>query len=374
MMFIQMRRTVLQLRRDSSSLCEFNLLFSTSTENQQTDANTPSVSKFLVHKHHLSLQVASRVASVLKSPEKSDSVLSFWKQSGFSNTHLEKIVKYRPRLLSASLEKSFKPKIKIFQDLGFSADEIAKILSTDPAILHCSVDDRVIPSLAILRGVLGSDEGVAKVLRTSGSFLAKDLEKTLIPNVKFLESCGVQMEQIIKVIYSFPRFLLHKPEIIRKSVCKADEMGVSRSSRMFIYVVRVISSLTNESLQLKLQAFRDMGFSEDEILKVFRMTPHAITVSEKKMKKLKEVVLSTGKYDMSSIVNNPVTLCCSIENRYIPRFRVFKILESKNLITSWPSLGTVQTLSDKKFIEKFVDPYLHEVGDVYKAKSKLDGK
>ncbi|KAL3845805.1 hypothetical protein ACJIZ3_003208 [Penstemon smallii] len=371
-MFIQMRRTLLQLTRDSSPICEFHAFFSTCNRKQQT--NTSSFSELLVHKYQFSLQLASRVASVTKKPKSSDSILSFFKEVGFSNTQLEKVVKYRPIFLLSDLEKIFKPKIKLFQDLGFSADDIAKIITTDPSILHCSVDNRLIPSLSTLKGLLGSDEGVAKILRTSGSLLTRDLEKTLVPNVKFLESCGVSMDQILKVIYCFPRFFLLKPEVVRKFVDKADELGVNRSSKQFFYAVRTVSSMTNKNWELKMRAFRDMGFSENDILRMFRYSPSVFAMSGKKLKKVKEVLIATGKYDISCIVNTPVSLCCSIENRYIPRFRVLGILESKKLITNWPCLSTLQSFTDKRFFEKFVSPYLDEIGDVYKAKSELDSK
>ncbi|KAL3838263.1 hypothetical protein ACJIZ3_022854 [Penstemon smallii] len=367
MVFIQIHINFFQVTKNPSFVCKCHVFFSASRREQQT--NTPSISK-----RQFSLQAAPRVESVLKSPEKSDSLLSFLKETGFSTSQSEKILKYRPRFQSASLENSIMPKIKIFQDLGFPADEIAKLISTYPTILHSSANNRVIPSLSILKGILGSDEGVGKLLRTSGSFLTKDLGKTLIPNVKFLENCGIQMDQIIKVIYSYPRFLVHKPEIIRKCVVKADEMGVNRSSRMFIYAVRVVSSMNEESWELKLQTFRDMGFSEYDILRVFRTSPVVFGVSEKKLKKVKEVLLATGKYDMPCIVNHPLSLCCSVENRLKPRLRVLEILESKNLIANWPSLATLLTLSSKRFFEKFVSPYLDEVGGIYNAKSEVNDK
>ncbi|KAL3845811.1 hypothetical protein ACJIZ3_003214 [Penstemon smallii] len=133
---------------------------------------------------------------------------------------------------------------------------------------------------------------------------------------------------------------------------------------MFIHAVRVVSSMSNKTWEIKLKTLRNLGFSEDDILRVFRKVPLVLGVSEDKMKKVMEVVLSTRKYNMSCIINDPPTLMCSIEKRYIPRFRVLEILESKNLITKWPSIGTLSRMTDKKFYEKFIAPYLKEVGDI----------
>ncbi|KAL3830451.1 hypothetical protein ACJIZ3_019253 [Penstemon smallii] len=376
MMFIKINRSVAYMvSRNSSSVFKshvyFSLCFSTTTINT-------SISEFLTHKHHFSPQAASRVASVLthlKDPENADSILSFLKEAGFSRTQLEKTVKTRPQLLMSSIENTIKPKFKIFQDLGLSASETAAVMSSYPAILHCSANNKLIPSLSMLKKLLGSDEKVTKVLKKSPSFLVKDLGKTWVPNINFLKSCGINMEQITMIISYHPSVLMHSPERLRKWVDKADEMGVDRSSKMFIHAFRVASSMNDESWELKVQAFRDLGFSEDDILRVFRRAPIVFSISEKKMKKVKELLLATGKYDMSSIVNRPTSLCCSIDNRYKPRLQVLGVLEGKKLITKWPSLGTLHTISDEQFYEKFVGPYLNDVGDVYKAfKSELDGK
>ncbi|KAL7116701.1 hypothetical protein ACP275_03G020800 [Erythranthe tilingii] len=314
------------------------------------------------------------INSDLNKTEKSDIVISFFKEGGFSSTQLGKIVKYKPSLVSANLEKSIKPKIKIFQDLGFSGNDIADIASHNPSILFRSANNILIPSLSVLRGLLGSNEEVAKLLKKSGWFLVKDLEKTLLPNVDFLKSCCVTMEQIIRTVNSFPRFLLQNPENIRKCASKAEEMGVKRGSKMFIHAVRTVASMSDETWEMKLQAFRDLGFSEDDILRAFRKSAPAFAVSVEKMNKVKEVVVSSGKYDMACIISHPISFICSVEKRYKPRLQVLRILESKNLITKWPSFSTMYSISDEQFFDKFVGPYQHQVGHVLMPKCATRGK
>ncbi|XP_073066654.1 uncharacterized protein [Primulina eburnea] len=340
--------------------------FSTSWEAQPS--NSLSVSDYLIRRHQFSQETASRIASMLtrlNNPEKADSNISILKESGFSKTQVERVLTYRPFLLSASTEKVIKPKIKIFQDLGLSKSEIANIISKDPGILGCSAKNRVIPSLDVLKNLFGSNAEVGKLLKVSGWFLIMDLEKTLVPNVKFLESCGIPMKQIANHIYFFPRFLLHKPEVLRKCVDKVDEMGVSRSSKSFIYAVRIVRSFSNVNWELKLKAFRDMGFSETDILKMFRTSSPVFTISKEKMKMVKEVLLASGKYDLSSIVHYPVSLMYSIEKRYKPRLQVLRILETKKLIENWPSLGLLCSISNAHFSDRFVAPYFNELGKVY---------
>ncbi|KAL0283443.1 UNVERIFIED_CONTAM: hypothetical protein Sradi_7228500 [Sesamum radiatum] len=134
--------------------------------------------------------------------------------------------------------------------------------------------------------------------------------------------------EIISAMYYFPRLLSCKP-VMKKYVDQVDKMGVDRSSRMFIHGVRVISSMSYKTLELKFRTFRELGFSEGDIAAAFRNSPLAFAVSEEKLKEVKEVLLATGKYNLSCIVNYPTSLMYSIEKRYKPRLQVLEMLESK---------------------------------------------
>ncbi|KAL8557209.1 hypothetical protein ACS0TY_004593 [Phlomoides rotata] len=200
-----------------------------------------------------------------------------------------------------------------------------------------------------------------------------DLNKTLMPNVELLKNFGIPVEHIICFLFSFPRFLLIKPDTMRKSIDKAKEMGFCPSSKICIYAVRVIAFTSKGTWEVKLQSFRDMGFSDSDTLTMFKRFPTVFYVSMKKIDKLKQLLLATGKFSISSIVDSPASLGCSIENRLDPRLRILGILESKNLI-KWPSLGTISALTDNKFFEKFVKPYPNEVGKLFVTKSCIRDK
>ncbi|PIN22413.1 hypothetical protein CDL12_04873 [Handroanthus impetiginosus] len=244
--------------RNASSVCKFHAslslsrrFFSSSSEKELV--TNPAVFDFLLHKHHFS------------------------PQSGFSNTQLEKILKYRPRYLQVSLDASLKPKIKTFQDLGFSSNDIAKIISSNPVILDSNPNTRAVPAQSVLEGLLGSNDDVAKLLRKSARFLTTDLEKTVMPNIELLESYGISMERIVRFLITYPRFVLRKPESLRQSADKAQDMG------MFIHAVRVVASMSSKTWEAKLQAFRNFGFSEGEIMTMLRKAPTLFAGSVEKI-------------------------------------------------------------------------------------------
>lgn len=117
-----------------------------------------------------------------------------------------------------------------------------------------------------------------------------------------------------------------------------------------------------------------MGFPEDDILEMFKKSPPVFAVLQRKLKKVKEVLLATGKYDLLCIVKDPASLLCSIEKKIKPRMLVLGILDTRNFVKKLPSLAAITRMPECKFLEKFVHPYLNEVGEAYMANSALNSK
>ncbi|XP_059629807.1 uncharacterized protein LOC132272730 [Cornus florida] len=334
---------------------------------------TNAVAAYLIERQKFSPETASKVSSSikspnLKSPEETDSILSFLKESGFSDTHLERVIKRAPRVLFANLERSIKPKFKLFQELGFSSSDVVETVLSDPMILTSSVDNRLGPTILGLKSVFGSSMKVSRVLKKCARILRYDLANTMIPNIEFMKSCGISSLQIAQFVYSTPTFFFFKPTSIREYFRRVDEMGFDRKSKMFLHAIRAISTMTIEKWELKLELFKSLGFSEDGILSVFRKQPQVFAVSEKKIKGMTQFLLSTGKCDISYVVNNPIILTYSVENRLKPRLRVLEVLERRNLVLKNPSLRTLCSMTDEKFLHNYVLPYSDEVGELLTAR------
>lgn len=340
-------------------------LFSSSV--RQSKPNPIPTFAYLTERHHLSSEAAlkaSQSLAYIKDPENSDSVMSFLKQNGFTNSHIEIVVRRMPQLLSSDTENTLKPKLKIFQDFGFSPDDIVEILSADPWIFRKGAS-RITSSIGALKNVLGSINSVKKVLKLLTWFASHDLEKTTVPSIEYMKSCGISSSQISTYLLSFPRLFMHKPENIEYFVKKADEMGCDRNSKMFISAVRVLSSMSNETWEQKLQLFRDLGYSDKDIRYMFQKAPQVFASSEKKLTNSTKLLLSINNGDISYLVRNQRLLLCSVESVLKPRLAVMEILERKNIIQKRPNLATLFTKSHQKFMEKYVIPYSNEVGSVY---------
>ncbi|KAK1555424.1 hypothetical protein Q3G72_026162 [Acer saccharum] len=318
------------------------LFLSSSSRSHKTGTKTKvSLQDYLLNQHHFSPEAAlkaSPIRSHLKDPHNSDSVLSFLKQIGFSNTHIENLIQKAPAILFADLDNTIKPKIKIFQDLGFSSIDIADLISTTPWIFKRSADG-LAQSTLVLRSILGSNADVSKLLKASTWFLKSNLEKTMMPNIEFTKSCGITTSQIVQHMFIFPRLFLHMPESMKDFVRRVDELGVDRTSKRFLPAIRAISLMTKGNWECKLKLFGSLGFSEDDTLSVFRRMPPALAVSARKIKKVIEVLHRRANVDTSFIVNHPSVLLSSVENSLKPRLEIFNQLKSKNLLRRKTSFG-----------------------------------
>ncbi|KAL2893870.1 ESX secretion system protein EccC [Bienertia sinuspersici] len=90
---------------------------------------------------------------------------------------------------------------------------------------------------------------------------------------------------------------------MRDCIWRADEMGLNRDSNMYIHGVRVLSSMNLKNWDKKLKAVQKFGFSEDDILSVFRKTPHVLAISEELLE-VSELLLSSEGVDASYLVQH----------------------------------------------------------------------
>ncbi|WCJ18934.1 Mitochondrial transcription termination factor family protein [Euphorbia peplus] len=216
----------------------------------------------------------------------------------------------------------------IFRDLGFQSSDFADLISTCPRILDINTN-RLRLSLLRLKNVLGPNADICKSLKRSGFgclLVRRDLDKALVPNIDYLKSCGVCPSLIANYVFRAPILFLATQDKLKGFVQRVDEMGVERQSYMFFQAVWVMSRMSRENWELKLQVFRDFGFSEHDILVAFRKYPPAFIVSERKIKDVTQLLLTVDNSDISEIVRYPVLLTLSLEKRLEPRVQVLKAL------------------------------------------------
>ncbi|XP_057780873.1 uncharacterized protein LOC130999361 [Salvia miltiorrhiza] len=286
----------------------------------------PEIYDLLLNKHQFPPELASIASSGLpksRSPLGVDTLLSFLKEKSFTATQLQKVVTYNPRILGFTIE-SINFKLKVFQSLGLSPKEIAKIIYENTSILRSSYENRIIPKLLMLKCLLGSDHDLARLLKRCSWFLAADLEKTLMPNMEILKSYSIPMVHILHFLHLRPRCFVVKPDIMQKSVVRAIEFGVPWTSGVFIQAVNLFTHTSEGMWEVKVQTLRDLGFSDDDILTIFRKQPLVFSQSGKKMKNVTELLLAT---DLLSLI--VMRLAKNTSQRYMSRQKEMKLCKQR---------------------------------------------
>nr|XP_009388186.1 PREDICTED: transcription termination factor MTERF15, mitochondrial-like [Musa acuminata subsp. malaccensis]XP_018677536.1 PREDICTED: transcription termination factor MTERF15, mitochondrial-like [Musa acuminata subsp. malaccensis] len=320
----------------------------------------------------------SKPLAHLRSTEKPDAVLNFMRSQGFDGAGIRKVISWKPNYLCYNVEKNLAPKFLFLRDLGLSESDIVDAILNNDGILRLDVHRSFVPKLEMWESLLGSRELVLKHLKKTTRFFFASVEKTLHPNLKFLrDECGIPEERVSVVFRSHPQLISQKPESLRALVARADELGMPRQSRMFMWTLVVFHNVSKERFEAKVELMRSFGWSESEFSSAVRKAPTFIGMSLDMLRRKVEFFINVVGYTPSFIADKSNLLLFSLQKRVIPRFRVTEMLKSKGLWTGQGKFTCILTLSDTKFLEKFVLPHeenVPELLDILRVEGVCKGK
>ncbi|KAJ4978243.1 hypothetical protein NE237_009023 [Protea cynaroides] len=295
----------------------------------------------------------------IKSTTKADSVLALLNSYGLPKPYISKLISKDPALLSANLKKTLEPKFEFFSNMGISGPDLARIFHRRPSILsNSSLKKDIVPSIDFLKSFLHDDRNIA-VAMTRLRWI-NGIRGVMKPNIEILRYQGVPESGISKLITYRPQLLTWKQPQFNEVVLQTKAIGFNPSSMLFIYGVCTLSQMKKTTLETKVEVFRSFGWSEYEILCLFKKQPHCFALSEKSLRTRLDFFSSKLIWTAADIVKNPIVLRLSMEKRTVPRFSVIQILLSQGLMKK-RSINTALNLSEDKFLEKFVRKYHQEL-------------
>ncbi|MCD9639244.1 hypothetical protein HAX54_023650 [Datura stramonium] len=353
--------------------------FRSQTRNQSfsstsTPVPTHILVKYLVDSLGFSKEEATATSSKvssLKSLKNPDSVLNFFIQTGLDKTQMKKIVSKAPKLLLRDVSKTLKPKIQCLMDLGLSGSDLVNVIAKDAQIIERSLDTHLRPTIDCLRRTLGTDDNVLKAIKRAPWLLSFGPHHTMETNLLLLRNFGFSDEKIRKLVLIYPNYLTQKPERIKDLLHRVEnDFRVPRDSPVFHYGFQVLSSQKKSALDRKIGIFKSFGWSDDDILELFRKLPHCIGLSEDRIKKKLNLFMKELGLGPAYLVSHPAILVYSLERRVVPRMQVLKILDEKKLERRKFALYTAVSLSEAKFLEYFVLPYKDQIPDLYELLEK----
>ncbi|CAL9122861.1 unnamed protein product [Musa acuminata var. zebrina] len=307
----------------------------------------------------------SKPLAHLRATEKPDAVLNFMRSQGFDGAGIRKVISADPRYLCYNVETNLAPKFQFLRDLGLSESDIVDAILKNNGILLYNIHRSLVPKLEMWESLLGSRELVLKHLKKTGWFFFSSVEKTLHPNLKFLrDECGIPEERVSLVLRSHPKLISQKPESLRALVARADELGMPRQSRMFMWTLDVFQKVSKEAFEAKAELMRSFGWSESEFSSAARKAPTFLCMSLDMMRRKMEFFINIVGYTPSFIASQPTILLYGLQKRVIPRFRVLEMLNTKGLWTRRGKFVNYVQLSNTKFREKIVLPYKEKVPEL----------
>ncbi|KAJ8562746.1 hypothetical protein K7X08_031198 [Anisodus acutangulus] len=262
----------------------------------------------------------------VRSVEKPELVVHFFKSIGFTDAQIQSIVQSVPGILIADVEKTLKPKIQLFQELDITSSDMCKLMSSHANLLTRSLEKAIKPSIEVLNKVLIN------------------------------ESIGVVGSRLSLLLKNQPRLFALPESELKRRVSKLQDIGFSTNSRVFLHGLYTLGSITHETFLRKLKLFQSFGFSKYNCMEMFRKAPSLFRTSEEKIR-LGLEFLETMKLKKSSLVQHPALLMFSMTKRVIPRYQVLQLIKSKKLVKKVPCFPSVMYLPERLLLEQYVSRF-----------------
>ncbi|EOA35216.1 hypothetical protein CARUB_v10020367mg [Capsella rubella] len=338
---------------------------------------------YLVSSLGLSKKLAESISRKVNFTDKAnpDSVLSLFRSHGFIDSQISCIITDYPELLMVDAENSLGPKLKSLKSRGASSSEFTQIISTVPRILGKKSISVYYDSV---KDIIVADQ-------SSNYEFPQGHQGNKIRNVSVLRGLGMPQRLLLHLLVSKSQPVCGK-ENFDASLKKVVELGFDPTTSKFVVALRMLYQMSEKTIEEKVEVYRSVGFTVDDIWEIFKKTPTVLKVSKKKIlnsfetflglgfsraeflmmvkryppcieyslesvKRKNEFLVKEMNWQLNSLVLHPQAFGYSMEKRIIPRCNVLKALLSKGLLrkgSKLPSGSSVLSCTDELFLQRYV--------------------
>ncbi|CAL5423639.1 unnamed protein product [Camellia sinensis] len=330
----------------------------------------------LINSCGLSPEIANSISHKVhfRTSDGPDSVLSFFRDRGFSDFQISKLVRKSPSVLLSNPNKTLLPKLEFFQSLGLSRTEVADLVASAPFLLRYSLKNRLIPALDFLKRVVLLDKRGVFALMLRPRFFWIHVDKNAIPNVALLRELGVPQSCISLLVSGNPSVVAGNKDKFNLCARKAIEMGFDPSKVTFVDAICVFFGMSTSAWERKVEVYKRWGLSDDDIHLAFKKFPRCMILSEKKITSGMDFLVNEIGFEPITVARTPKTLGYSLEKRIIPRCSVIRVLSLNGLIKKEKGLSAILSTSEERFLDAFVTKYQDQVPqllNVYQKKTDV---
>ncbi|CAL0328205.1 unnamed protein product [Lupinus luteus] len=336
-------------------------LFTTTTTSNPSHSFTVS---YLINNLGFPSETATKVSKRLRfdTSQKPDKVVAFFINYGFSVSQVNGVLRRLPQLLLCDTHKFLLPKFEFLASKGASTSEIVLAVSSNPRFLNSSLENSIIPMYELLSSLFQSDEEALDCFFRWPNLLGN--KKRLKENLKLLRDEGVRDSKIARLIRS--RASVFDSYGLKKAVDEVKELGLDPSKGTFVTALTAKLGLSKLTWNAKVDVYKRWGWSEEDIVAAFRRNPTSMLVSKDKIDATMSFWVNQLGWDSSVLALSPAVLGLSLEKRVIPRAYVVEYLITKGLRKKNASLITPFLLSEKLFLEKYVQNFKEETSELLK--------
>ncbi|KAK7329417.1 hypothetical protein VNO77_23584 [Canavalia gladiata] len=323
-----------------------------SSKCSSTTSEQPSFTvSYLINTCGLSPENALKASKLLQfqTPQKPDLVIAFFRNHGFSDSHINNIIRHAPNVLTCDPNKRVLPKFEFLRSKGASSSDIVELVNRNPRILYSSLEKNIIPSYELVRKFLQSDKITIDSILNCGYFFSND---RVAQNVKLLLDVGVTDSNISYLLRR--RLFIILSSGLRGAIDEVNEMGFDPSKVNFAVALQAKVTIPKSRWDAKVRALRSWGWSEELILHMFRRDPRLMLSSEDKINKVMRFWVNQLGWNSFALVKRPQIFGMSLEKRITPRAFVVQYLLAKGLRKTSASLITPFCVPEKEFLEKYV--------------------
>ncbi|KAJ1407634.1 Transcription termination factor, mitochondrial/chloroplastic [Sesbania bispinosa] len=338
------------------------LKFCTTTSQSESEPDSITVS-YLVNNAGFSPESALKASKrvCLKTPEKPDSVFTFFRNHGFSDSNIRDIVKKEPWLLSSDPHNSVLPKFTFFLSKGASPSDIPRMLTANPRILQRSLENYIIPRYDLLKRFLKSDKVTLSCMIRHTFALSYNVS---IANIKLMIDYGVCDLGIARLLLTRPTILASTN--LLKTLEEVKDFGFDPSKSTFAVAMVAWKGVSKIRWNEKVDVFKKWGWSDETILRAFRREPNVMLISSDKIKLVMSFWVNHLGWDALALTKGPRIIGYSLERRIIPRASVVQFLLKKGLRKKNASLVSPFLMTEKLFLDKFIKCFKEESSDLLK--------
>ncbi|GMY16450.1 transcription termination factor MTERF4, chloroplastic-like [Fagus crenata] len=286
--------------------------------------------------------------------DRPDSVFNLFKENGFEETQITKLVRAVPRLLISDPKNTILPKIEFFRSKEISSSDLCRIVTSSPDLLHRSLKNHLIPGYDFLKSLLVENDKVIRTFERSQWSFLNNVTNTMVPNIALLREVGASQSTISFLVTNSSYVASIKSSRFVKAVQEVKEMGFDPSKIAFAKAIVVVLTSNKPMWEYKLEIFRRWGWSKEDTLFAFKRNPNFMLFSEEKIMKVMNFLVNNSGRPSTDIAKNPVVLLLSLEKRIIPRCSVVQILIARDLVKNGLGFSAFLLINEKSFLEKYV--------------------